>query len=194
MTTRRIGIFGGSFNPVHIGHLIIADFIRQQSHLDEVWLMLSPLNPLKNEEGLASDKDRLAMLRIATRNMQSIKPSEVECQLPRPSFTAVTLRELSCRFSDCIFSLIIGSDNWNIFNRWREYKFILDNYEILVYPRPDAPPIANPLEGNVRIIDAPVLGLSSTFIRKSITEGLDVNLLLPSGVYDYIKLNKLYLQ
>ncbi len=193
MSRRRVGIFGGSFNPVHIGHTIIADYIRQISELDEVWMMLSPANPLKvGDEAPASDSHRMAMLRMAAEGITGITACDFELALPRPSFTYITLRELSRQFADTDFTLIIGSDNWQKFNLWKNSQEILNNYPIIVYPRKGSEPDAATLPENVTVAMCPELEISSTFIRKKIKEGLDVSLFLPAGVYSYIAKNHLY--
>lgn len=189
---REIGILGGSFNPIHIGHLMVADYIRQVAGLDSVWLSLSPANPLKESVVQASDSDRLAMLRLALDGESNLKAVDYELQLPRPSYTIGYLRHLSSRFPDCRFRLIIGSDNWLIFDRWKESEAILNEFRLIVYPRPgfEVSVIDDP---RARLINAPGIDISSTFIRNAIQHGFDMNFFLPRGVYSYIKTNNLYL-
>lgn len=183
---------GGSFNPVHIGHLIIADFIRQHAGLDEVWLTLSPLNPLKESPSeLIDDRERLKMLEIACENTKAIKACAIELSLPRPSYTASTLAVLSKSHQDTTFSLIIGSDNWLIFDKWKNHEEILRDFNIIVYPR-QGYTVQGRTPDNVSIIDAPTIELSSTFIRQQIRKGYDMNLFLPGGVGNYIMSKKLY--
>ncbi len=192
---RRIAIMGGSFNPVHIGHIIIADYLRQRYGFDQVWLMLSPLNPLKaSATDLASDADRLAMLNIACKNAPGILPCELELEMPRPSYTVDTLARLRELHPNDKFTLVIGGDNWQNFGRWRSYDEIMAHYPILVYPRPgatDAPTI-DTAGADVTIAQTPMLDISSTFIRQSVKAGLDMNFFLPDGVFEYIKLHQLY--
>lgn len=192
MSRRRvIGILGGSFNPVHTGHLMVASYVRQMASLDEVWLSLSPSNPLKSALSLASDADRLAMLRLAVPPALGLEAVGLELSLPRPSYTAEYLDFLSSRFPCVDFRLIIGSDNWLLFDKWKNGDHILSRYGVLVYPRPGypMPPLA---DSRVRFIDAPAIGISSTFIRDSVARGLDMNFFLPPGVYNYIKEHNLY--
>lgn len=192
---RRIAIMGGSFNPVHIGHIIIADYLRQRYGFDQVWLMLSPLNPLKaSATDLASDADRLAMLNIACKNAPEILPCELELEMPRPSYTVDTLARLRELHPNDKFTLVIGGDNWQNFGRWRSYDEIMAHHPILVYPRPgatDAPTI-DTAGADVTIAQTPMLDISSTFIRQSVKAGLDMNFFLPDGVFEYIKLHQLY--
>ena len=132
---RRIGIYGGSFNPVHFGHVGLAKWVIENTDLDELWLMVSPNNPLKPANLLAPESERLAAVREAVKDIPHVKASDFEFSLPRPSYTANTLRELQKAYPDTEFTLIIGEDNIAIFDRWREYEFILANFRIFVYPR-----------------------------------------------------------
>ena len=132
---RRIGIYGGSFNPVHFGHVGLAKWVIENTDLDELWLMVSPNNPLKPANLLAPEGERLAAVREAVKDIPHVKASDFEFSLPRPSYTANTLRELQKAYPDAEFTLIIGEDNIAIFDRWREYEFILANFRIFVYPR-----------------------------------------------------------
>lgn len=191
---KRIGIMGGSFNPVHIGHLIVADYIRQHADLDEIRLVLSPLNPLKETpEDLIDDHYRLEMLEIACAATDYIKPSDIELSMPRPSYTISTLRALARENPEKGFKLIIGSDNWLIFDRWKDSEAIIKEFGVIVYPRPGYP-IQNQLPENVTAVAAPLIGLSSTFVRQQINNGYDMRHFLPCGVYDYIKQHNLYRQ
>jgi nicotinate-nucleotide adenylyltransferase len=190
---QTIGILGGSFNPVHIGHMMLASYLQQFTSLDAVWLTLSPLNPLKagNLE-LIPDMQRLKMLSIATRDAVGIEVCDIELSMPRPSFTINTLRYLARRYPGRRFKLIIGSDNWKQFDRWRDHDSILEEFGVIVYPRPGYP-IGNIYEDGVVFVDAPQFNLSSTFVRAAIARGRDMNYFLPPGVYNYIKENGLYI-
>lgn len=189
---KSIGILGGSFNPVHIGHLMLANYISQFTDVDEVWLTLSPLNPLKHGcDVTIPDYQRLEMLNIATKGSGDIAVCDVELSMPKPSYTADTLKRLRNLYPEYQFKLIIGSDNWLIFDNWRNHDEILKGHGVIVYPRPGYP-LHDTRHRNVEIVDAPVIDLSSTFIRKSITEGKDMNYFLPNGVYKYIIENNLY--
>lgn len=193
---KHIGIFGGSFNPVHIGHTMLANFLGQFTDLDAVWMTLSPLNPLKQGSNeLIADNDRLDMLKIAIAGCNYIETCDIELTMPRPSYTIDSLTLLQNRFPDYKFSIIIGSDNWINFSRWKDYDKIMDRFGIIVYPRPGyyiTEPSDNP---NVRFVkNAPIIEISSSFIRKSISEGKDMNYFLPPGVYKYITDHSLYKQ
>lgn len=188
-----IGILGGSFNPVHIGHLMLASYLSQFTDLDEVWLTLSPLNPLKvNPEELIPDMERLKMLSIATDGIEGIGVCDIELSMPRPSYTINTLKVLQRRYPRRRFKLIIGSDNWRIFEQWRDYEKILSDFGVIVYPRPGYPVDSNIYEDGVEFVKAPVCNISSTFVRKAIVKGKNMNFFLPPGVYNYIVENKLY--
>lgn len=189
----HIGILGGSFNPVHIGHIILADFIVQRTDISQVWLMLSPLNPLKaNPEELISDSHRLEMLRIATKGNPRLLPCDIELSMPQPSYSINSLNRLQELHPDKQFSLIIGSDNWLMFDRWRSYEEIIKNFSPIVYPRPGYNIGIRTLPQNVTLVNAPTLDISSTFIRDSIAMGFDMQNFLPKGVAEYINQNGLY--
>lgn len=187
----KIGILGGSFNPVHIGHIMVASYLTQWKIVDRVWLTLSPRNPLKSSDGLLSDLQRLAMLRIACKDLPGIEICDIELSMPRPSYTINTLKVLSKRYPQTRFKLIVGSDNWLNFDQWRDYEEILDNYGVIVYPRPGRP-VTNTLVDGMELVQSPAINLSSTFIRAAIEKGRNVSAFLPAGVYDYIVENNLY--
>lgn len=191
---RKIGVLGGSFNPVHVGHILLADYLVQFSTLDEVWLMLSPLNPLKVHDGnnMVSDSLRLDMLEIACSGHAGIIPCAIELTMPRPSYSIDSLGLLSSRYPKYEFHLIIGSDNWNIFDKWRDWQTIIRRFRPIVYPRPGYPVDSASVPEQVTLTEAPVFDISSSFLRKAIAEGHDMELFLPSGVWEYIKSNKLY--
>ena len=191
MATQTIGIFGGSFNPVHIGHMMLASYLTQWGYVDEVWLTLSPLNPLKDAAELPPDIKRLAMLSIAAKGAEAIDICDIELSMPKPSYTIDTLRVLAERYPEYRFKLIIGSDNWQIFDRWRSAQQILDDFGVLVYLRPGYPVDKRHIDG-MEVVDAPMAHVSSTFIRQAIAKGRNMNYFLPAGVYKYILDNKLY--
>ena len=187
-----IGILGGSFNPVHIGHLMLASYMQQFGGLDEVWLTLTPLNPLKADSTeLIPDLMRLKMLEIAIGSTKGLQVCDYELSMPRPSYTINTLRYLAKRYPGRDFKLIIGGDNWKVFDQWKDSESIISDFGVLVYPRPGYP-VGTIYEDGVDVIKAPVADISSTFIRKAIARGLNMNYFLPHGVYEYIKQNKLY--
>lgn len=196
MTPHRehIGILGGSFNPIHIGHVILADYIAQYSDVDQVWLMLSPLNPLKaNSDELISNTHRLEMLRIATEGNPRLKPCDIELSMPQPSYSINSLNRLQELHPDKDFSLIIGSDNWLLFDRWRSHEEIIQKFNPIIYPRPGYEIGASTLPKNVTLVNAPTLDISSTFIRNAIADNLDMQNFLPRGVAEYIATNGLYM-
>ncbi len=187
----RIGIFGGSFNPVHIGHMMIANYLTQWGIVDKVWLTLSPCNPLKDTAELIPDLKRLAMLKIACANVPNVHICDIELSMPRPSYTIDTLRLLKKRNPTKEFKLVIGSDNWNSWRQWRNGDEILEDYGVIVYPRPGRP-IQNQFIDGMDIVQSPSIELSSSFIRQALARGRDVRCFLPAGVYEYIKENNLY--
>lgn len=165
----KIGIYGGSFNPVHFGHVGLAKWVIENTDLDELWLMVSPNNPLKPAGILAPEEQRLAGVREAIKDMEHVKASDFEFYLPRPSYSANTLRELQKTYPEHEFTLVIGEDNLAIFNQWREYEFILENFRIFVYPRKGTitnypSPITN-AKNIIFLADAPLFNISSTEIR-----------------------------
>lgn len=186
-----VGLLGGSFNPVHIGHMMLAQYLTEWKYVDKVWLTLSPLNPLKESSGLIPDMKRLAMLTLATKNATDIEPCDIELSMPRPSYTIDTLDLLSRRHKNKRFKLVIGSDNWRIFDKWRDYQRILDEYGVLVFERPGYPIDSMYVDG-LEIVANPTVNISSTFIRNAIARGRDVSCFLPYGVYKYICDNRLY--
>ncbi len=186
-----VGILGGSFNPVHIGHMMVASYLVEWGYVDKVWLTLSPLNPLKEGYELLPDIKRLQMLSIAARGAEKIDICDIELTMPRPSYTINTLDLLAERFPDTRFKLVIGSDNWRIFDQWREPQRILDNYGVLVYLRPGYP-VNDDGTAGMEIVHAPMADISSTMVREAIAKGRDMNYFLPAGVYQYIRENKLY--
>lgn len=191
---RRVGIFGGSFNPVHLGHTMLAAYMAEFAGFDEVWLTLTPLNPLKvgNGASMASDVDRLAMLKIAVEGCERLKVCDIELSLPKPNYTINTLAALSERNPDCRFTPIVGSDNWEVFDRWKAHGEILERFGIVVYPRPGHDVDHLTMPRNCRLVDAPRIDLSSTFVRESIAQGHDMSLFLPHGVGRYIDSHNLY--
>lgn len=186
-----IGIMGGSFNPVHMGHLMLAQYIREWGYADKVWLTLSPQNPLKKAKDLMPDMKRLAMLNRATKDAKGIETCDIELSMPRPSYTIDTLEILSHRYPSKKFKLIIGSDNWQVFDKWKDWEKILDRYSVLVYPRLGYPVPEGHVDG-MELIDAPIIDISSTFVRNGIRDGRDMHFFVPPCVYKFIIDNKLY--
>lgn len=190
---KEIGVFSGSFNPIHNGHLMLANYICEFTGLDEVWMVVTPQNPLKKSISLLEDEKRLKMVQMALKNYKKIKASDIEFQMPRPSYTINTLTRLAKDNPNKNFSLIIGADNWMLFNKWKNYETILNRFKVLVYPRLNADlSIPEFLKKQVNLVNAPIIDVSSTFIRKGIAEGLNMRAFVPEMVYDYIEENQLY--
>ena len=180
----KIGIFGGSFNPPHIGHLTIANYICEFDDIDEVWFMVTPHNPLKEESELMSDEFRLNLMRLAIDGYPKFKVSDFEFYLPRPTYTITTLNKLKEKYPDIDFTLIIGADNWKLFNKWKDSDKIINSFEIIIYPRKGYEIDVDNLPENIKVSDAPIIEVSSTFIRDSIKMGKDMRFFLPQGVYN----------
>lgn len=190
----KIGVFGGSFDPIHSGHAMVANYAAQWLGLDEVWLMVSPLNPLKQDSLPASDIHRLRMAEIVADKCAGVTVSDFEFVLPKPSYTARTLRELQKAYPQHEFLLIIGSDNWLEFDKWKDTDMILSNFEIIIYPRPGYDVDENTLPKGVTLAEeAPQALISSSFVRKSVKERKNLNFFLPPEVFEYIKDKKLYM-
>ncbi len=189
----KIGLYSGSFNPIHNGHLALANYILMHTDLDEIWLVVSPHNPLKEKENLIDDRMRLQMATLAVNGLQGLKVSDVEFFLPKPSYTIQTLKFLSGKYPDDEFVLIIGADNLDVFHLWRDYKEILANYRIIVYPRRGSETKPEGIFSCVDYIDAPLFDISSTGIREKLVNGEDISTFLPERVFDFIMANKLYL-
>lgn len=192
---KRIGIYSGSFNPVHNGHISLAKYLLDSDIVDEVWIVVSPLNPLKTtSDELIADELRLQMAKIAFEGIRDTKVSDVEFRLPRPSYTIYTLTFLQKQYPDYQFFLLIGEDNMAIFDKWKNYDEILRKYTILVYPRHvDTNSSDNVLRHtNIHIIDAPYIDISSTDIRRRIRQQQPLTDMLPKAVIDFIKSNGLY--
>jgi nicotinate-nucleotide adenylyltransferase len=190
----KIGLYFGTFNPIHIGHLIIANHFAEYAGLDQIWMVVTPHNPLKNKQTLLDDYQRLQLVFLATEDYAKIKPSDIEFKLSQPNYTVNTLAHLQDKFPEHEFSLIMGEDNLKSLHKWKNQEVILQNHEIYVYPR-----ISSELENSiyktnpkVHIIDAPIVEISSTFIRENIKNKKNVRPLLPEKVWKYIDHNNLY--
>ncbi len=187
----KIGLYFGSCNPIHVGHLIIAETLYDRSDLDEVWFVVSPQNPLKKKQSLAHEHDRLRMVELAIEDNFNFRASDVEFRMPRPSYTIDTLTYLTEQYPQHQFCLFLGSDNLDQLKKWKNYKQILEHHAVIVYPRPGEPKEFD--HPSIRVINAPLLDISATFIRKSIQEGKSVHYLIPESVADYIRDKKLFL-
>ena len=188
----KTGIFGGSFNPIHNGHISLARQLKEKAGLDEVWLMVSPQNPMKQQADLLSDEIRLLMARMALEHETGIMASDYEMHLPKPSYTWITLQALSRDYPDRQFVLMIGGDNWAIFDRWYHANDILEHYQVVVYPRRNEQPVKKNLPATVMMVEAELLDISSTEIRQRIREGRSIQKLVPPPVATFIKQEGLY--
>lgn len=189
----RIGLFFGSFNPVHTGHLVIANYMAHHTDLDEVWLMVSPHNPLKKKDSLANMYDRLEMVNLALEGAERLRSSDFEFRLKQPSYTIDTLVHLKERFPEKDFVLIMGSDNLKSFRKWKNYEIILRDFQIAVYPRPGYTDPELEQHPSITLTDTPQMEISSTFIRKSVAAGKNVKYFLPDAVNSFIEKKGLYL-
>ncbi|MDO4948641.1 MAG: nicotinate (nicotinamide) nucleotide adenylyltransferase, partial [Bacteroidales bacterium] len=171
---RQVGIYGGSFNPIHLGHVALADYICSWAGLDELWFMVTPQNPLKTQSDLWDDRLRLRLAQIATKAYPHFHVSDFEFHLPRPSYTVTTLEALRKAYPDCRFTLVIGADNWQRFPQWRNPDEILSHHRVLIYPRPHCHVIAESLPQGVSMVDAPLFDISSTQIRQALAEGTNL--------------------
>lgn len=189
----KVGLYFGTFNPIHIGHLIIANHMAEYSGLDQIWLVITPHNPLKKKNTLLDDHHRLEMVHLATEDYPKLKPSDIEFRLPQPNYTVHTLAHLQEKYPSHEFSLIMGEDNLNSLHKWKNYEVLLQNHDIYVYPRINTETI-NPALDHSRIhrVDAPVMEISSTLIRNNIKEGRNVMPLLPHKVGQYVAHNLFY--
>lgn len=190
----RIGIYSGSFDPIHTGHAMVANYCAQWCGLDEVWLMVSRLNPLKEGSSPSPDLHRLHMASLAASRCRGVKASGFELSLPAPSYTYVTLCRLRERFPDDQFILIIGSDNWQNLGRWRDAHKIIREFGIMIYPRPGYETPSDPPPGVKVLAEGPTAQVSSTFVRNAVREGANINFFVPTSVAEYIKEHNLYMK
>ena len=188
LSGRKIGIYSGSFNPVHIGHLALANYLCEFEGVDEVWFLVTPHNPLKEQGELMDDGLRLRLVQLAVEGYPRFRASDFEFHLPRPSYSIHTLEALRRSYPDTEFTLIIGSDNWLCFDRWFEAKRIVSEFGLLIYPRPGFEVDEAMLPPHVRMVHAPCIEVSSTFVRQALRQGKDVRFFLPAKVYDEVKM------
>ena len=188
----KIGLFFGSFNPIHVGHLIIANYMATQTDLSQVWLVVSPQNPLKSKQSLARDRDRWNMVVEAIDNNPLLRASDIEFKLPKPSFTIDTLAHLKEKYPQHEFVLIMGGDNLATLSKWKNHDILLRDYAIYVYKRPQSPVSEFDSHPHVRLFDAPQMALSATYIRQCLAEGKSVQYLVPESVERYLTATNLY--
>ncbi|MFD2563640.1 nicotinate (nicotinamide) nucleotide adenylyltransferase [Aquimarina rubra] len=185
---KKIGLYFGTFNPIHIGHLAIANHMAEYSDLDEIWMVVTPHNPFKKKNSLLDNNHRLEMVYRATESYPKLKPSDIEFKLPQPNYTVNTLVHLQEKYPDYQFNLIMGEDNLKSFHKWKNYEVILENHHIYVYPRISEGVTDHQFKDHPKIhkVAAPIMEISSTFIRKAIPEDKNIRPLLPHKVWEYI--------
>ena len=187
MNMPKVGLFFGSFNPVHVGHMIIANFMATQTDLEEVWMVVSPHNPLKPKKSLARDHDRLHLVRLAIGDNPNIKASDIEFSLPQPSYTVDTLSYLKEKYPNRKFALIMGGDNLATLHKWKNYELLLRDHEIFVYQRPSHDLGELQQHPSIKIMEAPLMQISASYIRKCLKAGRSVQYLVPDAVYQYLE-------
>ncbi|MCL4131438.1 UNVERIFIED_CONTAM: hypothetical protein GTU68_059060 [Idotea baltica] len=190
----KVGLYFGSFNPIHIGHLVIANYMAEHSDLEQIWFVVTPHNPFKKKASLLDNHQRLEMVYRATKDYKKLKPSDIEFSLPQPSYTINTLTYLQEKYPKKVFSLIMGEDNLKSFHKWKNYELILENHHIYVYPRISNGHIETQFDGHEKIhtVNAPIMELSSTYIRNAIKDGVNVKPMLPEHVWEYLDTMNFY--
>ncbi len=188
----KVGLFFGSFNPIHTGHLIIVNYMANHTNLNQVWLVVSPHNPLKEKADLINMYDRLEMAKLSVENASNIRVSDVELKLPQPSYTVDTLIFLNEKYPEHQFSLIMGSDNLASLRKWKNYEVILRDYHIYVYPRPGSENAELLSHTAVTLTQTPLMEISSTFIRKAVKARKNVQYFVPEPVLKFIESKNLY--
>jgi len=187
----RIGLYFGSFNPIHIGHLIIANHVLNHCDLDRVWFVVSPHNPLKESASLLNESHRMHLVQLAIENESKFKATNVEFKLPRPSFTIDTMTHLTEKYPEHSFSIIMGSDSFQNIKKWKNYTALLQQFQIIIYNRPNST-IDLSLSNKLQVVDAPLLDISSTYIRNLIKERKSIRYLVTDEVMNDIKANGYY--
>ncbi len=185
---KKVGLYFGTFNPIHVGHLAIANHMAENSDLDEIWMVVTPHNPFKKKSSLLDNHHRFQMVYEATQHYPKLKPSDIEFKLPQPNYTVHTLAHLSEKYPDHEFSLIMGEDNLKSFHKWKNYEAILEHHHVYVYPRISEGVVETQFNDHAKIhrVDAPVMEISSTAIRNAIKEEKNIRPLLPAEVWKYI--------
>jgi nicotinate-nucleotide adenylyltransferase len=187
----KIGLYFGSFNPIHVGHLIIASFVADNTDVEQVWIIVSPQNPLKKSSTLLNEYDRLHLVQLAVEGDPRLKPSDIEFKLPRPSFTIDTLTYLTEKYPAHQFAIIMGSDSFSNLPKWKNWEMILKNYPIYVYLRPGFAE-KMPHGTSVVFLQAPLLNISATTLRETIKRGRSIKYLVPERVEHEIERNNYY--
>jgi nicotinate-nucleotide adenylyltransferase len=187
----HIGLYFGSFNPIHIGHLIVANHVTEFTEVDKIWFVVSPHNPLKDTHSLLNEYHRLHLVNLAIEGNSKFRASNVEFHLPKPSYTIDTLTYLSEKFPLERFSVIMGADSFQNIHRWKNYEQLLKKYSLIVYNRPGFE-IKETYGADLQLLDAPLLEISSTFIRSQIRDGRSIRYIVPDAVYEYISSNRYY--
>jgi nicotinate-nucleotide adenylyltransferase len=184
----KIGLYFGTFNPIHIGHLTIANHLAEHSDLDQVWFVVTPLSPFKKKSSLLDNYQRLEMVHRALKTYDHLRPSDIEFKLKQPNYTIDTLTYLGEKFPEHSFALIMGEDNLKSFHKWKNYELILENHSIYVYPRISEGTLETQFDTHSKIakVDAPIMQLSSTFIRNEIKLGKNIRPMLPENVWEYL--------
>jgi len=182
----HIGLFFGSFNPIHVGHMVLANFMLSFTDMQKIWFVVSPHNPLKNKTGLLNQNERLNLVNLAIGDHDHMKSSNIEFKLPQPSYTINTLVRLKEKYPNDQFSLILGQDNLQFFAKWKNYEEILKKYQLYVYPRPNAVASEFDAHPHVHFTQAPVMEISSTFIRTALRDKKDVRYFVPEKVWKEI--------
>ncbi len=189
---KHIGLFFGSFNPVHVGHLALANFIAENCDINEIWFVVSPQNPFKESTDLIQAEHRVNMLHESIHDYPKFKVCDIELNLPTPSYTYNTLNELIHQNPDVSFTIIMGSDNLIMLEKWRNIDDIMQMCNIFIYPRPGFPVSAELIKNNMTVIEAPVFDISSTLIRDGLSEEKNYSFLVPKKAHDYIVTHGLY--
>lgn len=179
---KSVGIFSGSFNPVHIGHLALANWLCEYENLSEIWFLVTPQNPLKERRRMLDFEARYEMVEAAVAGYPRFRASDFELHLPQPSYTIRTLRALRRTYPECLFHLIVGADNWEIMEQWKDAAALIREFPVLIYPRAGYDRPAPPAPTSVRRVDAPAMEISSSFVRDAIAEGRDIRFFLPEPV------------
>ncbi|MDQ3047627.1 MAG: nicotinate (nicotinamide) nucleotide adenylyltransferase [Bacteroidota bacterium] len=183
----KIGLFFGSFNPVHVGHMVLANYMLEFTDMERLWFIVSPHNPHKQKSSLLNERDRLHLVNLAIGDNIKMKASDIEFGLPQPSYTINTLAYLEEKYPEHTFVLIMGADNLETFHKWKNYDQILERFELYVYPRPGHPAVDMMKHPRVKLVNAPLMEISSTFLRNAIKNKTDVAAFFPEAVWKYTR-------